>query len=126
VSDVHIKSSDRTPEFKFISSACELSFSGESYPENALSFYKPILEKIAILCESDTPLVIKFKLIYMNSSSLGIFRNMMNTLNAHAKRGNKVVVVWMHFDDDDDTREIGEDFHELFSSIEFQFSPITD
>ena len=124
--DMQIKATERTPAFTFNSTTGELIFSGESYPENAISFYKPILEKIEALCQSKTVLLIRFELIYMNSSTLGMFRNMMNMINTYALQGNSISVVWQFFHDDDDMREIGEDFQELFSSVQFRFQPISD
>ena len=126
MSDMQIKATERTPEFTLNSTTGELIFSGESYPENAISFYKPILEKIEALCQSKIDLLIRFELIYMNSSTLGMFRNMMNMMNTYAQQGNTISVVWQFFHDDDDMREIGEDFQELFSSIQFRFQPIAD
>jgi len=55
-----------------------------------------------------------------------MFRNMMNMMNTYAQQGNTISVVWQFFHDDDDMREIGEDFQELFSSIQFRFQPIAD
>ena len=126
MSDMQIKATERTPEFTLNSTTGELIFSGESYPENAISFYKPILEKVEALCQSKTDLLIRFELIYMNSSTLGMFRNMMNMMNTYDQQGNTISVVWQFFHDDDDMREIVEDFQELFSSIQFRFQPIAD
>jgi len=126
VTDMYIKASERTPEFNYISSSGEMIFTGESYPENASNFYKPILEKLESLCQSNTPLILKFELIYLNSSSLGIFRNMMNLLVKYVHEGNSISVIWQYFEDDEGIIEIGQDLHELFPSIDFQFKTITD
>jgi hypothetical protein len=123
---MYIKASERTPEFNYNSSSGEMIFTGESYPENASNFYKPILEKLESLCQSNTPLILKFELIYLNSSSLGIFRNMMNLLVKYVHEGNSISVIWQYFEDDEGIIEIGQDLHELFPSIDFQFKTITD
>jgi hypothetical protein len=117
---VYIKAGDRTPEVQISPQSGEILFSGESYPENAINFYKPILGKLEELCQNKTPLAIKFELIYINSSSLGMLRNIMSALDRHAQAGLLISVSWLAYEDDDGMREMGEDLRELYPAIEFK------
>ena len=115
-----IKAGDRTPEVKIDSQAGQVIFSGESYPENAINFYKPIIETLESLCQSGTSLSLRFELIYINSSSLGMLRNMMIAIERYAQQGLSATVSWQAYEDDDGMREMGEDLRELYPSIEFK------
>ena len=115
-----IKASDRTPEVRIDSQAGEVIFSGESYPENAINFYKPIMETLEGLCQSGTSLSLRFELIYMNSSSLGMLRNMMSAIDHYAQQGLSATVSWQAYEDDDGMIEMGEDLQELYPAIQFK------
>lgn len=123
---MYIKAGERTPEVQINSQLGEITFSGESYPENAFNFYKPIMDKLDELCQSKTPLSLRFELIYINSSSLGMLRNMMDAIERHAEQGLSVKVLWQAYEDDDSMREMGEDFQELFTAITFKLQIIKD
>jgi len=123
---LYIKASDRTPEVRINPQSGEVMFSGESYPENSINFYKPIMDKIEEMCQSKTPLTFKFELIYINSSSLGMLRNMMNAIEHHAQQGLPAVVSWQAYEDDDGMREMGEDLQELYPHIAFEVDIIKD
>jgi hypothetical protein len=117
---VYIKASDRTPEVKFDHHLGEVFFSGESYPENAFNFYKPIIAEFKELCQAGKPLVLKFELVYINSSSLGMLRNIFNEIDLYAQQGLSVTVLWQFYKDDDGMREFGEDLQDLFPAIAFK------
>ena len=117
---MYIKAGDRTPEVQINPQSGEVTFSGESYPENAIHFYKPILDKLEELFLNKTPLQFRFELIYINSSSLGMLRNLMSTVNQHAQQGLSATVLWQAYEDDDGMQEMGEDLQELFPAITFQ------
>lgn len=117
---MYLKPSDRTPEVNINPQSGEIFFSGESYPENAINFYKPIMDKVEEMCRAKTPLAFKFELVYINSSSLGMIRNMMNAINRYAEQGLATTVLWQAYEEDDGMREMGEDLQELYPAIEFK------
>jgi hypothetical protein len=123
---VYIKAGERTPEIQVDDQLREVIFSGESYPENAINFYKPIMDKLDELCQNKNPLKLRFELIYINSSSLGMLRNMMSALERHAQQGLVVKVLWQAYQDDDNMREMGEDFKELYPHIALELDVIGD
>ena len=123
---MYIKASDRTPEVKLDQHLGEVSFSGESYPENAVNFYKPIIAKLEELCQAGKPLVLKFELVYINSSSLGMLRNILNGIDPYARQGFSVTVLWRFYEDDDGMRELGEDLQDLFPAIAFKLLTIAE
>jgi hypothetical protein len=123
---MHIEPGDRTPEVQMNSQTGEILFTGESYPENAINFYKPILDKLEELCQNKTPLVLRFELIYINSSSLGMLRNLLSTVHHYAQQGLPVSVNWQAYEDDDSMREMGEDLQELFPALSFQLQILKD
>ena len=89
-----------------------LTFQGESYPENVLSFYRPVLDWIkAYFDGADTSkeTVVKVSLRYMNTSSTKIFMMIFDLCQEALVRGRPVAIQWRHHREDDLIREMGED-----------------
>ena len=105
-----IASTAKTPEIQFDADLGQLILSGRSIPENAVDFYRPVLE----WAQSDGPdasLTVLVQLEYFNTSSskclLDLFKRLEN--------GGDVQVKW-HFDaDDEDMLEAGEDYDHIVS-----------
>lgn len=100
-------------------------FQGESYPENVLAFYRPVLDWMRnyfqTLTSGETTQV-QVALRYMNTSSTKIFMNIFDLLqNAH-NEGKPVNITWFYHRDDDLIREMGEDLSTGLS-VPFRFLP---
>src|SRR5262249_48357005 len=100
-----------------------LEIDGESYPENAMKFYKPVFNWLSeYLTETKKDIVFNFKLEYFNTSSSKCILNILEMLEEAHSNGRKVELNWYHREDDDDMLESGQEFAEDMS-LEFNFIP---
>lgn len=97
-----------------------LMLSGESFPENIVNFYEPLLGWLDSYLESDfSTLTFDCSLVYFNSSTSKLLMNILNAMNEAAARGKKVIVNWHSSKENDVIIECGEEFGEDFGDIEF-------
>ncbi len=120
--DLHIPPSNETPEVDFRYSEHRLVIRGESYPENAVSFYAPIRNSLQDYLASLGPgdkVTVAIALRYFNSSSTKLIRALVAMLNAAALAGRQVVLDWYHDEDDDMMLEFGLDLQEEHSALTY-------
>ncbi|MDX1961264.1 MAG: DUF1987 domain-containing protein [Leptospiraceae bacterium] len=84
--------------------------SGESYPENSVSFYEPIMKWLKEAVDEKKEINFNFRLDYFNTSSSKCIMDILSKLDKYNTDGGKVVVKWHYAEDDDDMLEAGEDF----------------
>jgi hypothetical protein len=92
-----------------------LEFSGETYPENPLSVYKPIiswLEEYLEQVSSDTPVRVELQIRYMNTSSTKMFMTMFDMFEEAAVAGKDIRIRWHYNPKDQLAREMGQDLSE--------------
>jgi hypothetical protein len=102
---------------------------GESYPENALKFFTPVLEWLAKYldtCRSDTSMILDMDIIYFNSSSSKALMNLFELLESAAGSGMGIRVNWRHHEMNDVACECGEEFAEDLQGIAFLLHPYGD
>jgi len=126
MNNLKMPSTDRTPEIDFDFGNNHLILRGESYPEDAFSFYKPVFEVLDDYlvqlgtgsCQFD------FEIIYFNSSSAKAIMTLFEKLDAAAAGGASVTIVW-HYDEEDDTmQELGEEFGEDLEHAAFRLAKL--
>ena len=120
--DLHIPASNETPEVRFEFSRHCLSMHGESYPENAMSFYGPIRSSLQNYLEklpTDGRVEVNIGLRYFNSSSTKLIRALIGMLDEKASNGPSISVDWLHDEDDDMMLEFGTDLKEEHRSLKF-------
>jgi hypothetical protein len=73
-----------------------LTFRGESFPENAASFYDPVIKWINAYFSSvgNEKTVFEFEIIYFNSSTSKVFMSLFNALDSLTIAGRKIIVNW--------------------------------
>ena len=112
---LHIAATVKTPEIQFLAEENRLILSGRSIPENAVDFYRPVLEWAQTI-GSDTPLTVQVQLEYFNTSSSKCLLDLFKRLETSSEVSGK----W-HFDaDDEDMLEAGEDYDHIVS-VPFTF-----
>jgi hypothetical protein len=122
--DIHIPAGARTPVLRFSFGTGELLIEGESYPEDARSFFdEPMRALTEWLTSTDTPVNLDFRLIYFNSSTAKIILGILERLQAAAEHGRPCVVRWYYASDDDNIRELGEEFGSDLASVRFEMVP---
>lgn len=122
IKDLYIQANSDKPEIDFKFSNNTLTMSGESYPENGVEFFRPIMDELNGYLSTLNNIAIEFnfKLVYFNSVSAKFFFSLFGSLNEYAKSNPDCVTLnWMHHEDDDTMLEFGEDLHEDFPEITF-------
>lgn len=86
---------------------------GSSYPENASEFFRPVFNWITnYMLEEQRAIYLDFKIDYLNSSSIKFISDLIEMFNKYSSSGKTVEVNWYHLDDDEDIKELGEEFKE--------------
>ncbi len=123
---LEIKSSNKTPYIKFDPNTGVLEMKGRSIPENAVEFYKPLVEwldKYAQDPKENT--VVNVQLEYFNTSSSKCILDVFKKLeDINKQEGKDVVINWYYEEDDEDMLEAGEDYQSIlkipFKMIEME------
>lgn len=103
--------------------------SGDSRPEHVSDFYEPIytwidnyLEEL-ISQNNKNQIVFKIQLNYFNSASEKALLRVVKKLYPYITSEIPVTIEWYSIEDDDDMRDVGEDFQDL-SKVPFIFKTI--
>ncbi len=98
-----------TVDFNAETGVCKLS--GESYLEETVEFYAPLIKWLEDYTNIvDNPLAFNFKLTYFNTSSSRSILDILNVLKDYEEKGGKVAVSWYYDPSDTDMEEEVEDF----------------
>lgn len=103
---LHIASTVKTPEIKFVPEEQALVLSGRSIPENAVDFYRPVLDW-AQSVPKDFKLKVQVQLEYFNTSSS---KCLMDLLKRVEQSPAEATVLWYYEEEDEDMLEAGEDY----------------
>jgi hypothetical protein len=88
---------------------CQLS--GESYLEDTIEFYNPILDWLEEFMETTRrPITLVIKLTYFNTSSSRRILDILNLLKDYEDEGGVVYINWFYHDYDIDMLEDVEDY----------------
>jgi len=119
--DLYIPAERDKPEIDFKFSRHHLLLRGESFPENALAFYGPVVAALmGYLGETkDAQITVDVELRYFNSSSTKILLNVFRMLDRASSNGNTVFLNWRHDPEDDTVAEFGSDIASDFSTLEY-------
>ena len=112
---LHIAATAKTPEIAYEAEANRLTLSGRSIPENAVDFYRPLLDW-AQGVGSDTAMVVQIQLEYFNTSSSKCLLDLFKRLEA----SSALEVLWYFDSDDEDMLEAGEDYDHIVG-LPFKF-----
>jgi len=119
-----ILSTFKTPEIAFSPESGELKMSGRVFPENPKEFFSKILswvESYSIAPAAKTTLILR--LTYFNSSSNEYIFRLCKMIESIASGGNEAEIIWEFEVEDDDMRQLGEDFKELLK-INFEIKAV--
>jgi hypothetical protein len=95
--------------------------SGWSYPEDAISFYAPVLDWLNRYAQAPNFYTnFHFKFNYYNTASAKQIFRIISTLEEVARK-SKVKVIWHYEPDDTDMQSSGERFSKM-STVPFEFS----
>jgi hypothetical protein len=112
---LHIAASAKTPQIEYNAVESVLVLSGRSIPENAVDFYRPVLDW-AQSFSIEEKLTVQVQLEYFNTSSskclLDLFKRLENI--------ESLEIQWYFDADDEDMLEAGEDYDHIVS-VPFKF-----
>lgn len=115
-----IKETKYTPEVNFNVHKGILNIRGNSYPENTLEFYDPILNTMEEFFKNskDENITLNIEIVYFNSSSSRVFFEIFDLIEDFDNQLN-FKINWIYESDNEGVLEIGEDFKEDFEKLNF-------
>ncbi len=129
MNELIINSTEDSPEIEFDIKKNNFIISGESRPENAGTFYKPIINAIIKLDLSlhnkihsgDTSnFAFIFKYTYFNSTSAKYIADIFKNIKSLVEKGHNIEIRWHYDKRDEDMLNSGTEFSEMFD-LKFQF-----
>jgi len=116
----------KTPTIKYDDQLATLLLAGRSIPENAIDFYKPLLDWLDGYANGSNPgLTLNVKLEYFNTSSSKCILDVFKKLEGLSKAGKQVAVKWHYEEDDEDMLEAGEDYDAIID-IDFEMIKVDE
>jgi len=88
--------------------------SGQSIPEEAISFYSPVIDWFEEYSQHpNLKTVLSLHLEYCNSSSSRSIVDILEILEEMNLKGIQVEVLWHYMEDDDDMLDMGKEFQDI-------------
>ncbi len=116
-----LNASQNTPEVNLDPKNNIFEVIGRSSPEDAASFYFPILEWVDKYLEHpNKETILNFKLPYYNTSSSKLILTIMTKFETAFENGQKVKINWFYPQDDEDILEAGEEYSDIVD-IPFEY-----
>jgi hypothetical protein len=112
--NIRIEATNRSPAVSFDFARHHLRIEGESYPEDVLAFYGPILVSLEPYLASLRSGRCRFdlSLVYFNSGSAKALMLLLEKLDEAAASGAAIDIYWYYDEKDDTMKELGEEFGE--------------
>lgn len=121
---LELEPTTETPRVILDREQSRIELSGNSLPEDVLSFYEPIIEWIDKYVENPNPKTqVDLSFDYYNTSSSKMILKILERFREVHRKGYDVTVNWHYMEDDEDMVEAGEDLAEHLK-IPFNFIPI--
>ena len=115
--NLDIKGTEDTPNIMFDKGKGVFEMSGRSLPEDAATFFKPVLDWLeAYKGQANATTEFAVKLEYFNTASSKLLLDILTKVETI----DGAKIVWFHFEDDEDMKEAGEEFSELVE-LPFEF-----
>ncbi len=87
---------------------------GKSLPENVNIFYQPIIDWFSdYFTNPNSETIIHFKLDYLNTASSKALLSLFLVVEDAVKNGANVYVKWYYEEDDEDMKDIGEEYSDI-------------
>jgi len=118
---IKIEAKDQTPSVILDKENSIMEIKGYSYPDEAHNFYDDIInwfKEYAADPNPDTKLIFDF--VYVNSTSIKFFNDILKKLDEITAIGKTVQVEWYYAADDEDMQQLGgvlKDFHKVTFAI---------
>ena len=113
--NLSIKEGKNTPKVIGNKNLSELIFKGNSYPENVLQFYTPILNWVESLSSEKTEIKVECQFYYIASSSVIAFLKLLQKIESSFNKEN-ISFTWKYEEGDDDIKKIGQDYSTILDT----------
>ena len=111
---IDIKPTENSPGIVLDKSTGLIQFEGRSFPENAVVFFRPVLDWMNRYCENPAAnTTCNFRLEYFNSSSQKFIVDVLKMLSDLSKNGHSIAANWYYKSNDDEMKEVGEEFQSM-------------
>ena len=121
-----IEKTNQTPEINFNKESGFLSFKGRSLPEDSATFYKPVFDWLNQYIENlPSKTEVEFELDYFNTSSAKAIFSIINKFDKLYQTSHPVSIRWKYDEDDEDMRDLGNEYKDLFK-LPIELSKITN
>ncbi len=122
--NLSIEATKSTPSIFFDAKNNLLEMTGESYPENPVAFYSPILEWLKSYLEQlKQPATLDMTLEYLNTSSSKTMMRILDIIEKAFKEGKEITINWHYDKENEAAQECGLEFKE---DLELPFNIIED
>ncbi len=121
--NINIEVGERSPKITCDWDKGVMEIVGESYPENVTDFYGPVLSAVEkyLSTSKDKSFSCTFELLYFNSSSAKVLMRIFDMFEEYSNsHGHNIKVIWKVDEEDDNMRELGEEFAEDIENIKFE------
>ncbi|ORM74489.1 Fe-S oxidoreductase [Pantoea wallisii] len=114
-----VAATESTPEVNFDFETRQFTLRGESWPENAAAFYRPLLTALECWQPAQSGAIeVHIALRYFNSSSTKMLFTLFDLFNQLAQRGQSVVLNWFFDAEDDVSEEFGQELALDFTALQ--------
>ncbi len=113
MNNLSIQGSQSTPSITSNWEQGQLCMQGDSYPENSFEFFGPVIGWIErFLAQTQAPLRLNLRLIYMNTSSVKVMMDIFDLLEDAHGHGRDVRVDWCYDPRNERVVELASEFEE--------------
>lgn len=86
---------------------------GDSYPENSFEYFGPIIDWTErFLQQTQTPLRLELRLVYMNTSSVKVMMDIFDLLEEFHAKGREIRVDWYYDPRNERVVDLADEFRE--------------
>ncbi|MBF0621840.1 MAG: DUF1987 domain-containing protein [Magnetococcales bacterium] len=126
--DLVIEATKSTPLIQFSAEEGVLVIRGESYPENAVSFYESVFSWLEVYFNQDKnkPITLDIQMAYFNSSSSKILMDLFDLFEESSSEGRSVTINWRYHEENEMALEYGEEFQEDLQEATFNLVSYTN
>lgn len=108
-----IPQTKHTPQIELRYADKYLRIKGDSYPENAMDIFQPLIDRLDIYFSSpEQRLVIEVLMDYLNTSSTKMMTDVISKLQTYHDDGHEIKLTWFYSEGDEDSLETCEMFLE--------------
>jgi SiaC family regulatory phosphoprotein len=121
---LRIEETDNTPHIDFNPDTGDLWLTGESFPDLAHEFYKPVVEWFqSYVASTRGPIYLRFKFSYFNTSTSKYIINFLSLAEGASAAGRSIEVEWHSPKEDNNIKknglELADGFNIMFRTVEY-------